>query len=460
MASKSKRARMAPIRNPSKTFLYWTIAVFVVKLLIIFNIQGGNIEISGRPFFLDGVWLGADGENYLKGYDALSRDGLFSKEGILNYWPAGYPFFILFLAVLGKSWALTTLAIVQSAIFSFAVYFFAEQVSRTRLRNFSYLTFMLIILNPTLSLSSLAVGYESLAASGILLVVGLIIKDFVEKNNQQFVKYLIISSAVFGFLAFIQPRLIAPGVLINFLWILTRKNIQAGMFLIVMSLVISIFFPASLAYRNFKAVGLPVVSTNLGVTMNIGAGDNSSGGYSSKAEGVPCVKTGDAAEQDNQLVKCVLTWYLSNPTKGIQLFYNKSIYFWSPWFGPEANGTMARNPWLKINPLKNIASTTKEGADLVFGSFGKLVSWIWLLSGIALLLYGFKFLWQKKSLERFIASMAMVIILINWLISLISIGDHRFRIPIMGMSLFLQAIGIKALFKGKKPLMVEGPALR
>ena len=460
MASKSKRARMAPVRNLNKTFLYWTIAVFVVKLLIIFNIQGGNIEISERQFFLDGVWLGADGENYLKGYDALSREGLFSKEGILSYWPAGYPLFILFLSILGKSWALTTLAIVQSAIFSFAVYFFAEQVSRTRLRNFSYLTFMLIILNPTLSLSSLSVGYESLAASGILLVVGLIIKDFVEKNNQQFVKYLIISSAVFGFLAFIQPRLIAPGVLINFLWILTRKNIQAGMFLIVMSLVISIFFPASLAYRNFKSVGLPVVSTNLGVTMNIGAGDNSSGGYTSKAEGVPCVKTGDAAEQDNQLVKCVLTWYLSNPTKGIQLFYNKSIYFWSPWFGPEANGTMARNPWLKINPLKNIASTNKEGADLVFGSFGKLVSWIWLLSGIALLLYGFKFLWQKKSLERFIASMAMVIILINWLISLISIGDHRFRIPIMGMSLFLQAIGIKALFKGKKPLMVEGPALR
>ena len=63
MASKSKRARMAPVRNLNKTFLYWAIAVFVVKLLIIFNIQGGDIEISGRPFFLDGVWLGADGEN-------------------------------------------------------------------------------------------------------------------------------------------------------------------------------------------------------------------------------------------------------------------------------------------------------------------------------------------------------------------------------------------------------------
>jgi hypothetical protein len=460
MASKSKRARMAPVRNLSKTFLYWAIAVFLVKVLIIFNIQGGNIEISGRPFFIDGIWLGADGENYITGFDALSRDGILSEAGILNYWPAGYPLFILFLAILGKSWALTTLAIFQSAIFSYSAYYFAEQVSRTKLKNFSNLIFMLIIINPTLSLSSLAVGYESLAASGILLAVGLIIKDCVDKNDKKFVKYLIINSSVFGFLAFIQPRLIASGLLLNLLWILARKNFKIGMLLIVMSLVISIFFPVSLAYRNFKAVGLPVVSTNLGATMNIGAGNNSTGGYTNKAGGVPCVKTGDAAKQDNQLVKCVLSWYLSNPTKGIQLFYNKSIYFWSPWFGPEANGTMARNPWLKISPLKNIASTTQEGANLVYGGFGKLVSWIWLLSGIALLLHGFKFLWQKESLERFIASLAMVVILTNLLISLISIGDHRFRIPVMGMSLFLQAIGLKVLFKGKKPLMVEGPALR
>ena len=35
MASKSKRARMAPQRNLSKTFMYWSITVFVIKLVII-----------------------------------------------------------------------------------------------------------------------------------------------------------------------------------------------------------------------------------------------------------------------------------------------------------------------------------------------------------------------------------------------------------------------------------------
>jgi len=456
VASKSKRERLAPKKNPSKSFLYWAISVFALKLIVLFNIQDGNIEISGRPLPLDSIWLGADGENYITGFDALNREGVFSEVGILNYWPAGYPLFLLFLSTFGKSWVFASLAIVQSAIFSWATYSFAKQLSRTRLKNFSYLIFLLILLNPTLSLSSLVVGYESLAASGFLLSAALIVQDLIEKNESRFKWTLITVSAIFGFLTFIQPRLVLSGVLAILIWLIVRKGLRLTMILMVVSLAITLFFPATLVYRNNQATGVSTVSNNLGNTMNLGAGDKATGGYGSKEAGVECNVDN---RTDNDLVKCVLKWYLQNPVKSLQLFYNKSIYFWSPWFGPEANGTMARNPWLKINPVKNITST-QEGVDLVYGGFGKLISWVWLLSGIGLLLYGFKFLWQQKSLERFLASMAMTIVLTNWLISLISIGDHRFRLPIMGMSLFLQAIGLKALFKGKKPLMVDGPALR
>jgi hypothetical protein len=456
VASKSKRERLAPKQNPSKSFLYWAISVFALKLIVLFNIQGGNIEISGRPFLLDSIWLGADGENYITGFDALSREGVFSKAGILNYWPAGYPLFLLFLSIFGKSWVFTGLAIVQSAIFSWATFSFAKQLSRTRLKNFSYLIFLLILLNPTLSLSSLAVGYESLAASGFLLSAALIVQDLIEKNESRFKWRLMTVSAIFGFLTFIQPRLVLSGVLVILIWLIVRRGLRLTIILMAVSLAITLFFPATLIYRNNQATGVSTISNNLGNTMNLGAGDKATGGYGSKEAGVECNVEN---RTDNDLVKCVLKWYLENPSKSLQLFYNKSIYFWSPWFGPEANGTMARNPWLKINPVKNITST-QEGVDLVYGGFGKLISWVWLLSGIGLLLYGFRFLWQQKSLERFLASMAMTIVLTNWLVSLISIGDHRFRLPIMGMSLFLQAIGLKALFKGKKPLMVDGPALR
>jgi hypothetical protein len=459
MVSKSKRARMAPVRDLSKTFLYWAIAVFVVKLLIVFNIQGANIEISGRPFFLDGVWLGADGENYLKGYEALSREGLFSKEGILNYWPAGYPLLILLLSSLGKSWVLTTLSIVQSLIFSYAVYFFASELSKTRLKRFAYLTLLLILFNPTLSLSSMAIGYESLTASGLLLCVGLVLKSFITKNDKKFFKYLITSSVIFGLLAFVQPRLILTGLLMNLVWVVVWKGVKGGALLISLTVVITLFFPATLIYRNNQAIGINSISTNLGVTMNIGAGDSATGGYMKEGYGVECDLSGNPSQQDNQQVRCVLNWYLGNPTKAAELFYNKSIYFWSPWYGPVANGTMARNPWLTINPLKNIA-TTQDGFNLVYGGFGKVISWLWLLGGLALLLYGYITLWRQNSLERFIGNLAMIAMATNWLITLLTIGDHRFRIPIMGLSLFLQAIGLKTLLKGGKVPIVDGPSLR
>ena len=459
MASKSKRARMAPKENLQRKFLLWAIAVFFIKLAIIFRIQGMNAGSGDRVYFVDGAWLGADGENYLMGYNALLKDGVFSPESILNYWPAGYPLVILFLSILGKSWALTTLSIVQSAIFSYAAYFFASQISKTRLKKFAFLAFLLIIFNPTLSLSSIAVGYESFTASGILIVVGLIIKDFIEKDDEKFLKHLMISSMVVGILSFMQPRLIVTGILLNVFWIITRKGVKASSLAVVITLVVTLFFPATLIYRNNQAIGINSISTNLGVTMNIGAGDNATGGYMKEGYGVECDLSGTSAQQDNQRTKCVLKWYLSNPTKAIELFYNKSIYFWSPWYGPSANGTMARNPWLTINPLKNIA-TTQDGFNLVYGGFGKVISWLWLLGGLTLLLYGYFTLLRHNSLERFIGNLAMVAITTNWLITLFTIGDHRFRIPIMGMSLFLQAIGLKTLFSGGKAPMVDGPALR
>jgi hypothetical protein len=464
MASESKRARMVPVRNLRKTFLYWVIAVFVVKLIIIFNIQGGNIEISGRTFSLDGVWLGADGENYLKGYEALSREGLLSKDGILNYWPAGYPLVILFLSLLGKSWVLTTLSIVQSLIFSYAVYFFATELLRTKLKKAAYLVLLMILLNPTLSLSSNVIGYESLTASGLLICIGLVVKSFFAQDNKKFFEYLIISSIIFGLLSFIQPRFILAGLFINIMWVISWKGIKASALIIMLSVIITLFFPATLIYRNNQAIGINSISTNLGVTMNIGAGDYATGGYMTKVIGVPCSLAGTESERDIQTIKCVLSWYLENPNKALSLFYNKTVYFWSPWInnrfaGDVFTGTMFRNPWLKISPLTSIAKN-EDGSNLILGPVGKTLSWIWLIGGLALLFYGYFTLWRQNSLERFVGNLAMVAVTTNWLITLFTIGDHRFRVPIMGLSLFLQAIGLKTLFKGGKAPIVDGPSLR
>jgi len=120
---------------------------------------------------------------------------------------------------------------------------------------------------------------------------------------------------------------------------------------------------------------------------------------------------------------------------------------------------MARNPWLKINPMINIASNSQAGNDLVNGLTGKIISWIWVLVSFALLLLGFWQLWKAKGIERVIALFAATQIGLNWLIAIGTLGDHRQRLPILGLSLLLQAVGIKKLFKGKNSLLTEGPDL-
>ena len=75
MASKSKRARMAPQRNLAKTFMYWTIAVLVIKLIIIARIQPYNLKIRGTVSRLCAKTSGAASKT------RLSRSRLPLKSG-------------------------------------------------------------------------------------------------------------------------------------------------------------------------------------------------------------------------------------------------------------------------------------------------------------------------------------------------------------------------------------------
>jgi hypothetical protein len=165
---------------------------------------------------------------------------------------------------------------------------------------------------------------------------------------------------------------------------------------------------------------------------------------------VPCFSSSGKVEpSDSEIQKCVLDWYLANPRQAIKLTLNKSIYFWSPWSGPLANGTMARNPWLKIAPVRNI-EMNQDGFKLVHGTFGQIISWIWLISGLVLLFCGFFWLSKIGGTIKTLAWFSLIPIVLSWLVSIATIGDHRFRIPTMGLSLFLQVAGAFALRKRLK----------
>lgn len=357
MASKSKQSKSLQNKKDQRLG-YWIIAIpviaFLTKLITLSNIPGG-------------AWAGADAENYLQGVDGILKDGFFSPHTLLGYWPAGYPILIWLLTKISLTHILLLLSIVQSAFYGYASYYFVRQLRDTKVKPYLFWISILLAANPTLSLSSLAIGYESPIAACMLMITGLIVKSQLNPIDR---RYWIRVAAVGGFFAlaaFMQPRWVLTTLIVAIIWALAYKNRKHQALILIGVMAIMAIAPITLIARNNGAGNGNVISTNLGVTMRIGAGDETSGGYKRTGPEVPCDPVPPATTvTDNEIVKCVIKWYAGNPVKAVKLFINKGFYYWSPWSGPLGNGTMARNPWLKIDPILNIARGSQQGNDLVY----------------------------------------------------------------------------------------------
>ena len=436
MASKSKIARQRQVKQ-SKNVNFYIIAIpvlgFLIKLITMINTPNGG-------------WLGADGENYFSGVDGLLADGYLSDKSILSYWPAGYPILLWGLAKISVTQIIWLISITQTLFYAYASYYFVKQLRDTKLRPYLFLIGIILAINPTLSLSSMAVGYESPIAACMLMVVGLIIKSLQSPNDRRLVIRVLGVGGFSALATFMQPRWILTSIVIAVVWALMSKSRKVQALILVGVIGVMAIAPAILIQRNVASIDKAVISTNLGVTMRIGAGPQTTGGYSHTGPDVPCDPVPPATTvSDNDVVKCVIKWYAANPVKAGKLFVKKGWYYWSPWSGPFANGTMARNPWLKVNPIMDIARGSQSGNDLVYKSAGKAISFVWVIGGISLFFIGFFWLRSMKGIYANLAWLTGIPVVISWLVSMGTIGDHRFRIPTMSLSLFLQVMGYFAL---------------
>lgn len=436
MATKSKIARQRQVKQ-SKNVNFYIIAIpvlgFFIKLITMINTPNGG-------------WLGADGENYFSGVDGLLADGYLSDKSILSYWPAGYPILLWGLAKISVTQIIWLISIIQSIFYAYASYYFVKQLRDTKLRPYLFLIGIILAINPTLSLSSMAVGYESPIAACMLMVVGLIIKSLQSPNDRRLVIRVLGVGGFSALATFMQPRWLLTSIVIAVVWALMSKSRKVQALILVGVIGVMAIAPAILIQRNIASIDKAVISTNLGVTMRIGAGPQTTGGYSHTGPDVPCDPVPPATTvSDNDVVKCVMKWYAANPVKAGKLFVKKGWYYWTPWSGPLGNGTMARNPWLKVNPIMDIARGSQSGNDLVYKSVGKGISFFWVVGCISLFFIGFFWLRSMKGIYANIAWLTGIPVVISWLISMGTIGDHRFRIPTMSLSLFLQVMGYFAL---------------
>jgi hypothetical protein len=436
MASKSKRALQGQSKADKKVNFYLIaipVLAFVIKLITMANTPNGG-------------WLGADGENYLSGVDGLIAEGYFSEKSILSYWPAGYPILLWFLTKISVANLLWIISFLQSIFYAYASYYFVKQLRDTKLRPYMFWIGMILAFNPTLSLSSMAVGYESPIAACMLMVVGLIIKSKQSPNDRGLVIRVIGVGAFSALATFMQPRWILTTIVVAVIWALMYKSRKVQALILVGVIGVMALAPAILIQRNIASIDKAIISTNISAALKIGTGPETSGGYNKTGPDIKCEsKTPGEQPTDGEYLSCALKWYASNPLKTAELTWNKTVYFWSPWTGPTANGTMARNPWLKINPIVDIGKNSQDGNDLVYGLAGKVISWLWILANLSLLFYGF---WRLRKMGEIYSNLSYLLmgpILASWIAAVGTIGDHRFRIPTMSLSLVLQVVGFIAI---------------
>jgi hypothetical protein len=412
------------------------IIALTIKLITMFNIPNGG-------------WLGADGENYLLGVDGLLAEGFFAKESVLSYWPAGYPTLLWPLASLTITKFFFLASTIQSIFFAYATYFLSNKLRQSSLKNFSVLVSAGISLNPTLSLSSLAIGYEAPVAACFMMITGIIWANANPTFDRKFWFNVVYVGGWFALATFMQPRFLLIAIIVSILWALKVTGTKNRIRIAALVTAIMLFAPAAMVFRNIVAIDKAVISTNLGVTMNIGAGPETSGGYLRSGPEVPCEPESEKVSvTDNERVICVVKWYLTNPIDTVRLSLNKSKLFWATWSGPlSTEGTMARNPWLKISPAQQLSAKSEPVRDFTFGIVGKLISWGWILGQMVFLFIGYRVLLKSGRDEKFFAQIVIAPVVLSWLISIGTIGDHRFRIPTMSLSLVLQLVGFMTIWK-------------
>lgn len=428
VAGNSKKVTISP------WVFRWPLFALLVKIVILFNIP-------------EYVWLGADGASYVSGTNAILTEGIFSKSQKLLYWPAGYPLIIALIAKVSLSLVAILLSLFQSILFAYATYFFVRSMKSTSITKYSAAISLIISVNPTLSLSSLVIGYESLVASLLLLSIGLLFQRISTKNEALSLKHILFVSLLLGISIFVQPRMALLSLGLFAVYISSSENIRKASMFITISFVIMSLLPGALVLRNVVANDKAAISTNFGTTMMIGAGNLSTGGpeIGWGDTGLNCLGGKDPSTlTESEKIICVSEWYLTNPVKAAKLMFSKTVFYWSPWIGPLAKGTMNKNPWLKFDPVVILAKNP-TGNQIVYGPIGIACSWIFLLGGWTALILGAYYLFGLGGREWILGKFLLVPTLLGWLISLGTIGDHRFRIPQMGMSLTLQLFGFIAL---------------
>lgn len=363
-----------------------------------------------------------DASSYHQAGMAIAARGPFAGDipGV-PYWPIGYP------ALVGAAYAVfgvgtPMIGIVQGLLLGAAAWSLYVGTRKTVGETTASLAAIMLTANPALSAASGRLMYETLLAA--LLTFGFAL--FLRNPRKPMAACLVV-----GLASVVQPKalLVGIGCLV---WLFGTRRPQ----ILALCLAALLVAPLPVVILNNVNYGVWIISANLGTTMRTGFNDHADGTYSSFGPGLTegCDTSGDLFVRDRALVRCSVEWIAENPGHLPKLEAMKAVAFWSPFVGPF---TM-RGTWYSDLDFRSLYPAWITESD-PFEKIDVVATNLWMAASLGLIAVGAVALGRR---HRLVVLTCLWTIAAFLIMSLLTIGDARYRLPAAPFYHLLQASGL------------------
>ncbi len=384
-----------------------------------------------------GIWIDGEGLKRAAELQAMAVYGV-AVPG-LDVTTSGYPTLVYGFGELIGNAALWPVALLQSAIFSAAVWYFTIALSRTRIAWGTIPLAYLILLNPALSLSSLALTCESLTASLLMFALGQLIRDMTTPRNARTPRRILIAALLLSLATLMAPALAFGSIAFLLSWATARGNREQAIWISSGALALLLALPLMLLVRNQLANNsalLPESSAQLAPVMS-GFKD-----FNGQRCGVGSL---DVVSLNGSTLRCLMTWYQEAAASSSASAVPNAIAFWSPWAGPMASPQLRDNLWVVLQPA-NVLGNAQDDRSLLGSPLATLASWLWIIGALVAMLSGLYALRSLGPVETQLSVGAGWLITGLWLEGTLMGADSSSRLPVQGAALLLQLMGLRFIF--------------
>ena len=410
--------------SPSAYVAFVAFAVLCLKFVLLLSLESG-------------IWINGDGSLRLAEITNMSRFG-FAVPGV-NAATAGYATVVHIVGVAIGTDSLWPIALLQSVFLSVAVWFLAATLLRTRLSWAAVPFAYLALLNPPLSLSSLALSSDSITAGLLMLALAHLIRDLATPRDLRTARRILTAAAILSLASLMSPMLAFGSVAFLLAWAAARGNREQAIWISAGALALLLALPLMLLVRNQMANNSSMLATSSEQMAPVVSGF---AGLDSTRCGIGTL---DVVSLDVPKFKCLMAWYQETSANATEVAVPHAVAFWSPWIGPMSGTGLGDNPWPALHPIA-VFGDARNPDSIVNSPLATLVSWMWLLFALFGMLLGLGALRGLGEIESEISVGAGWLVGGSWLAGTLTSSDPSTRLPVMGMVILLQVVGWRFLF--------------